>query len=208
MNDDIGTDDLRIVNFYEPYRCDRETRDGGVAIYVKENISCKRRPDLEINNLECVWVEIKTYGHIFLVAGIYRPPDANQNYCTLISESVDRAKNTNISDIIIVGDLNNDLLKPSKCKHLRELIANYELSQLIKEPTHFTEISSSLIDVIMTSNLNSIIASEVCDPFIQNRIRYHCPVAVILSFPKYKSQNYKRQIWNMTQQIIVNIVKF
>ena len=106
---------------------------------------------------------------------------------------MDRAKNTNISDIIIVGDLNNDLLKPSKCKHLRELIANYELSQLIKEPTHFTEIS--LIDVIMTSNLNSIIASEICDPFIPNRIRYHCPVAVILSFPKYKSQNYKRQIW-------------
>ena len=65
LNDDIGTDDLRIVNFNEPYRCNRETRDGGVAIYVKENISCKRRPDLEINNLECVWVDIKTYGHIF-----------------------------------------------------------------------------------------------------------------------------------------------
>ena len=108
---------------------------------------------------------------------------------------MDRAKNTNISDIFIVGDLNNDLLKPSKCKHLRESIANYEFSQLIKEPMHYTETSSSLIDVIMTSNLNSIIASEVCDPFIPNRIRYHCPVAVILSFPKYKSQNYKRQIW-------------
>ena len=57
---------------------------------------------------------------------------------------MDRGKNTNISDIIIVGDLNNDLSKPSKGKHLRELIGNYELSQLIKEPTHFTEISSSL----------------------------------------------------------------
>ena len=186
---------LSIINFNEPFRCDRETIAGGVAIYVKESVTCKRRHDLEINNLECIWVEIKTNGHTLLVAGMYRPPNANQNYWTLISESVDRAKNTNISDIIIVGDLNNDLLTPSKCKHLKDLMTNYGLTQLINEPTNFTEQSSSLIDIIMTSKVNTIIASEVCDPFLPSLVRYHCPVAVILSFLKFKAQNYKRRIW-------------
>ena len=195
LNIDIGSNDLKILNFNEPFRCDRETRAGGVAIYVKESITCKRRPDLEINNLECIWIEIKTHGHTLLIAGIYRPPDAHQNYWTWISESVDRAKNTNISDIILVGDLNNDLLTPSKCKHLKELIANYDFTQLINESTHFTEQSSTLIDVIITSNPNIVVASEVCDPFVPNRMRFHCPVAVILSFMKFKPQNYKRQIW-------------
>ena len=49
LNIDIGSNDLKILNFNEPFRCDRETRAGGVAIYVKESITCKRRPDLEIN---------------------------------------------------------------------------------------------------------------------------------------------------------------
>ena len=195
LNNEIGTDSLRIINFNDPFRCDRETRAGGVAIYVKESITCKRRLDLELNNLECIWVEIKTHGHTVLIAGMYRPPNANQNYWNLISKSVDRVKNTTISDIMILGDLNNAMLISSKCKNLNELILNYGFTQLINEPTHFTEHSSSLIDVIMVTNVNNTIASEVCDPFLPNLIRYHCPVAVILSLKTFKPQNYKRRIW-------------
>ena len=47
----------------------------------------------------------------------------------------------------------------------------------------------------MTSKVNTIIASEVCNPFLPNLIRYHCPVALILSFLKFKAPNYKRRIW-------------
>ena len=74
-------------------------------------------------------------------------------------------------------------------------MTNYGLTQLINEPTNFTEQSSSLIDIIMTSKVNTIIASEVCDLFLPSLERYHCPVAVILSFLKFKAQNYKRRIW-------------
>lgn len=55
LNKDVNTKELKIMNFKEPFRCDRETRSGGLAIYAKENITCKRRPDLKINNLECVY---------------------------------------------------------------------------------------------------------------------------------------------------------
>ena len=39
LNNEIETDDLRIINFNEPFRCDRETIGGGVAIYVKESMT-------------------------------------------------------------------------------------------------------------------------------------------------------------------------
>ena len=81
------------------------------------------------------------------MAGINSPPNASPNYWNLLSESVDRAKTTNISGIIICGDLNNDMMVPSKCRNLYDLMLNYGFSQLIEEPTYHTEHSSSLIDV-------------------------------------------------------------
>ena len=71
LNNDINSNELKIINFKDPFRCDRDIRAGGVAIYVKENIACKRRSDLEINNPECVWIELKICGRLILVAGIY-----------------------------------------------------------------------------------------------------------------------------------------
>ena len=54
LNNEIGTVSLRIISFNEPFRCDKETRAGGVAIYVKERITYKRRLDLEVNNLKFI----------------------------------------------------------------------------------------------------------------------------------------------------------
>ena len=61
----------------------------------------KRRTDLEIRELEAVWVELRVKGKTVLLGGFYTPPNSNNAYFNLISESVDRAYNTNISDIII-----------------------------------------------------------------------------------------------------------
>lgn len=195
LNNEINSHDLKITNYSVPYRYDRTDRAGGVAIYVKDNLACKRRPDLEIQDLECVWLQARSHGHNILVAGIYRPPNAGPNYWTLIQESIDRARNTNINDIVILGDLNNDLLIPQRCKHLKDVISNFNLKQLIEEPTHFTEYSSSLIDIIMVTNSNNVVASEVCDPFIPNMVRYHCPIAAILKFLKPQFKTFQRKIW-------------
>ena len=197
LNDGINDSQIKVVNFNDPFRCDRDDRSGGVAIYVNENLNATRRRDLELNGLECVWIQLKLRGHDILICGMYRPPDAiNWN---LIHESVDRAKSTHIQDIIIIGDLNNDLLVTNRCKHLQELMNTYNLKQLIDEPTHFTELSSTLIDVILVNKTSNILASDVCDPFIPNLIRFHCPIAVILKFLKPKRKCYTRKIWKYDQ---------
>ena len=103
-----------------------------------------RRRDLELNGLECVWIQVRIRGHDILVCGIYRPFYANLDYWSLIHESIDRAKSTNVQDIVILGDLNIDLLVNNRSKNLENLMQTYNLKQLIDEPTHFTESSSPL----------------------------------------------------------------
>ena len=195
LNADICDNDINVVNYRNPFRCDRDVRSGGVAIYVKQTLNVVRRRDLELNGLECVWIQVKIRGHDILVCGIYRPPDANLDYWSLIHESIDRAKSTNVQDIVILGDLNNDLLVNNRSKKLQNLMQTYNLKQLIDESTHFTESSSSLIDVILVNKTNNVLASAVCDPFIPNLIRFHCPVAVLLKFLKPKQNCYSRKIW-------------
>ena len=109
-----------------------------------------------------------------LIGGFYRPPNSNTGYMDLIKESIDRAYNTNIVDIIITGDFNFNMMSNNLNK-LKELILEYNLNQLITDPTHFTETSSSLIDLILVRNQANILCSMVADPFVPNQVRYHCP---------------------------------
>ena len=49
---------------------------------------------------------------------------------------------------------------------VREIVQHFNFDQLIVELTHFTESSSSIIDLIFISNKSSILLSGVGDPFL------------------------------------------
>ena len=69
------------------------------------------------------------------------------------------------------------------------------LTQVINEPTHFTETSSSLIDLVLVSNKSSVSLSGVADPFLSQELRYHCPTFNIFKFSKPERQSFQRFIW-------------
>ena len=178
--------------YYECAITDRNNRPGGgVVIYVRDTFSCIRRTDLEIRGLEAVWVEILIESKKVLVGGFYRPPNTDAHYFNHIIESIDRAHtcNTNISDIIILGDFNSNMLSDNYNK-MKELIKTYDMKQLIAEPTYF------LIDLIIIRNNNNILTSGVADTFIQDQIRHHCPTVVLLKFLRPHCKTFKRKIWN------------
>ena len=56
LTNTIDSDELKVINFQKPFRFDTDTRSGGVIIYVEEQVVCVRRTDLEVKNLECIWV--------------------------------------------------------------------------------------------------------------------------------------------------------
>ena len=72
----------------------------------------------------------------------------------------------------------------------------FSLNQSISQPTHFTEHSSSLIDIILVSNKENLILSGVADPFLNQDVRFHCPVYGVLKFSKPKSKAFVRHIWS------------
>ena len=182
--------------FLPPFRADRCDRPGGgVIVYVRDSFFCKRRSDLELQGLEAVWVEIRVKSRNILIGGFYRPPNSNTGYFELIIESIDRAYNTNIVDIIILGDFNCNMSVNNKNK-MTELLQEFNLKQLITEPTHFTENSSSLIDLILVRNNSNILSSGVIDPFIPDQTRYHCPIIVLVKFLRPSTKTFKRRIWN------------
>ena len=82
---------------------------------------------------------------------------------------------------------------------IRDLCEQFSLEQVINEPTHYTEHSSSLLDVILTSNKDHLILSGVGDPFLTQDVRYHCSVHGILNFSKPKCKSFVRRTWSFDQ---------
>ena len=79
---------------------------------------------------------------------------------------------------------------------VKDLCEQFSFEQVIKEPTHYTEHSSSLLDIILTNNTDHIILRGVGDPFLTQEVRYHCPVYAVLNFSKPKSKSFVRRTWS------------
>ena len=148
-----------------------------MAIYVRNGIHAVERHDLTIHGLEALWLEIKVSNRNFFVGGIYRPPDANNNYWLLLEQSIDQAFNTNCDNLLVAGDFNVNI-QPSSSNKVSRLISSYNAHQLINSPTHFTERSSSTIDLIFVKHPNHFITSFVADAFVPALTRFHCPVKI------------------------------
>ena len=164
-------------------------------MYVRDTIPCKRRTDLEVRDLESDLVELQVKCKRILVGGFYKPPNSSPDYFELFKESIDRAYNTDIIHIIIASDFSCNMAQ-SIPNRMRELMSEYNLSQLISDDTHFTEHPLSLLDLILVRNKETILMSRVVNPLIPQQVRYHCPVMVFLKFTPPRASSFKRKIWH------------
>ena len=83
---------------------------GGVAIYKKDGIPFIRRTDLEVNELECIWLEINFPNtKVFLISVLYRPPSTSKylptNFNELLRNSLIKVSSEN-KETILTGDFN------------------------------------------------------------------------------------------------------
>lgn len=164
-------------------------------VYVKEGIHYKRRDDLELRGIECIWIEVANSRKHILFGLFYRPPNSDANYYSNIEDSLALAFDTGIADIIVTEEFNFNLLNPQMARKIDSFCTQFLLYQSVEQPTHFTENSYSLIDIILVSNKNNLILSGVGDPFIDQELRYHCPIFGIFKFSKPKFKSFLRHIW-------------
>ncbi|MCG8096458.1 MAG: endonuclease/exonuclease/phosphatase family protein, partial [Candidatus Thiodiazotropha endolucinida] len=197
LSQTTNTDALLLQSYSTPERKDRlGDAHGGVIVYVKEGIRYKRRNDLEIGGLECIWIEVANNKKKILFGLFYRAPNSDANCYSNIEDSIALAIDTGIADIIITGDFNFNYLDLQTRRKIDSFCTRFSLHQTICQPTHYTEHSSSLIDIILASNKEHIILSGVGDPFLNQHLRYHCPIYGVLRFAKPKSKLFDRHIWD------------
>ena len=200
LHPNISDEELQIQSFCKPERKDRmNDPHGGVLIYIKDTIHYKRRLDLEPAGIECIWTEIILRNKHILFGAFYRPPNSSVMYHSTIEDSIHLALDTGIPDVVITGDFNYNLLSDQTNRKISSICQQFSLHQCISEPTHYSENASSLIDIILVSNRNSVIFSGAGDPFLSQNTRYHCPVFGILKFSKPKRRVITRHIWLFEQ---------
>ena len=86
-------------------------------------------------------------------------------------------------------------MKQISNRKILDLCQHYNLEQLINEPTNFTETSSTIIDLFLTVNKGNILLSGVGDPFLDQNVRYHCPIYCVLNFNKVQTPLYTQKIY-------------
>ena len=181
-----------IPKFDAPYRKDRKDRPGGgVAIYIKSGISSHKLTNLIHGDLEGLCVEINIRNHKFLLCGIYRPKNAGIELWNSIERTFENLNTSSTKDIVILGDFNGNMHSNNLPNRMQNVILSYDLCQLIDEPTHFTENSSSLIDLSIVNNPLNVLFSDVTSPIVPNLARCHCPILVTLKFWNINTENFQ-----------------
>ena len=145
-----------VENYLNPgeYRKDRTKYGGGLMVYIKRGIHCRRLSKYEPSELEVICLEITTNKSKWAIISCYRPP----NYKNLeiffkeISKCLDSLTN-DYDNILFLGDINVDTLNDRAvgAKMYQELCDIFGLTNLIKSNTCFTKTKSSSLDVILTN---------------------------------------------------------
>ena len=152
LNHSTPDRDIKLDSFNVPLRKGRvESSYGGVAVYIKEAVHYERKTDLEINGLECVWVELKIKNQKVLYGTFYVPPSSPTAVWLSLEYSIELSLNCNPDAVIVVGDFNDNQLNPH-CRKVKDIKRLYNLHQLINKAINFTEHSQSLIDLVLTNN--------------------------------------------------------
>ena len=151
----------------------RGKRGGGVAIYCRKDLVFRKVTDPSKGSsgscrLECVWVNVKCGHNRALVVGCaYRPPTYEGIKSDL--ETLEASVKKFLSEgrqVLLCGDMNCDLLRP-ELYHVRifqDFVSNIGMHQCVDSPTRITNVSATLIDVVLASDSSLVTrcSSEHC----------------------------------------------
>ena len=134
-------------------------KGGGVGTYIRNSLNYSENTHKHLNrnsrNIESQWISIlQKPNKTILLCNTYRPPQGNiERFLEIIEENLNDIDLTKV-ELILMGDLNIDVLdkKNPATKKLLDIIKQYGLKQLIKEPTRYAEAKHSCIDLFITNS--------------------------------------------------------
>ena len=144
------------IDGYKLVRSDQNRHGGGVACYIRSDISFNVRGDFS-SEIENIFLDIllpKTKP--ILIGKLYRPPDQSK-FLDNLSTSISQTCSFNEQEVYILGDLNINLINsqkhtPNGIKRYKEFCSLHGIEQLLTLPTRITKNSSSLLDHHVLTN--------------------------------------------------------
>ena len=181
---------------YKLFHVDRDLKcRGGVGIYVNENLEAKIiKLPVKLVQPEMLFLEI-TVGKIKIAVGvIYKSPLIPYSIYASIHENL-VSVTSRYEHCIILGDMNVDHIKTNlpAYKFFSSYVTEpFAFTQVIDKPTRITAQSSTLIDLMLTSNPENVKVHGVVDtPGISD----HCLIFMAYSIkkPKFKPKMVTRR---------------
>ena len=168
---------------------------GGIAIYISDQFEFKViNLPMKLVQPEMAFIEV-TVGKIKIAVGVlYRSPLIPYTIYAAIHENLVTVT-SKYDHVILMGDSNVDHLKPNLPAHkffTTYVTEPFALTQVIDEPTRITAKSSTLIDLILTSNPENVKAHGVVDtPGVSDHCLIFC--AYSIKKPKFKPKMLTRR---------------
>ena len=192
LDETIENDEISLPGFHEPIRLDRNRHGGGVAVFVKSYLMYDviDVPN-ELCNCECVWLKVSYTNKKFILGCVYRPPGVPvewwSHFQNMLTYVLDKFHD---SDIVVVGDFNEDLLD-NRVHHLSDMIAQNGFMQFVDKPTRITPTSATLLDPLIVNNPNLISFCDVLDPLLSD----HCYIKATLHWTVRYDKAYQKKVW-------------
>ena len=104
LDDSVTNSELEIDGF-RSYRRDRAGRGGAVIVYVSDDVKGMRRHDLENDEMEVVWIQVKMRRRQVLVGNVYRPPGARDTWMDSLAVMLEKVVQEQMT-VVMMGDFN------------------------------------------------------------------------------------------------------
>jgi len=162
--------DSSIPGYCSPYRLDRDSHGGGVAVWIKSNIPSMHVAEIPAGGHELLWISVRSAsGDNVLVGALYRPGSAAPTDCSLmehLDQVLQEQDREQYSSMVLAGDFNvhsAEWLGSAKTtlagEALEDVCAIHGLTQHVNEHTR----GSAILDLVI-SNCPGLVKTTVLPP--------------------------------------------
>lgn len=190
------------VDGYNMLRKDRVKGGGGTMAYVKETITATQKKKA-VKQIEVITLNLQIGQRRFAVVSAYKPPKTDNKtftdeMCTILDDVI-----TSCNNILVIGDLNCDILRPQANKKegrsLLDICDIYDLDSVINKPTRITKNTESCLDVILTNTPSFIQEADTYEAGLSD----HKMVFAVLNTKvlKPKAKTFYRRTFKTFDQV-------
>ena len=162
--------------------------------------------------METLWIEVFVKkSKSFLIATLYRPPEGSNyllpNFNTLFNDLLINVEETSL-ETILLGDVNVNYLNRNENKEFKSLLPLRGFKQLVNDPTRITKESSTLIDIIASTNPHFIKDVKVFPASLSdhdavgcirkpNHLKFELKVIKVRDYAKYNPDDLNSELSNV-----------